>query len=75
MQRWEYLSVTWGYPEIKVGGRVVSNTKGTTPDGILDQLGTDGWELVTAVSESVCFGGTAKSEWVPIRFYLKRPLP
>ena len=77
MQKWEYISVFWDGPKIYVGGELVADKKGANILPYINQLGEQGWEMVSAVSESVskCVGGSAWASevWGGLRFYFKRP--
>ncbi len=79
MQKWEYTSIFWDGPKIYVGGELVANQKNANILPYIQQLGNEGWEMVTAVSEavSICVGGSAWSseKWSGIRWYFKRPKP
>ena len=67
MQKWEYTSITWMDAKIYVGHDLVADTKDAIPMPYMQQLGQQGWEMVTAVSES---GSTSGG----IRWYFKRPI-
>ena len=65
MQKWEYISMTWLDTKIYVGHDLVVDSKEAIPLPYMQQLGQQGWEMVTAVSESAS-GIT--------RWYFKRPI-
>jgi len=53
----------------------VADTKDAIPMPYMQQLGQQGWEMVTAVSESVStFGGESHTVYSGIRWYFKRPI-
>ena len=67
MQKWEYTSITWMDAKIYIGHDLVADDKNAIPMTYMQQLGQQGWEMVTAVSESVSSSGI-------IRWYFKRPI-
>jgi hypothetical protein len=73
MQKWEYTSMYWHGSDIWVGCQVVTRDKKASPLTYMQQLGEEGWEMVGAVSETMCFGAYFKDEWGGIRWYFKRP--
>ena len=74
MQKWEYLQVAWVGAEIWVGDKMVIRDKKASPMPYIQQLGEEGWEMVGAVSESVCVGGMLREQWGGIRWFFKRPM-
>ena len=79
MQKWEYTSIYWSGSKIYIGSDMVVDNKNAIPLPYMQQLGEQGWEMVTAVSESVsiCVGGSAWSseKWGGLRWDFKRPKP
>ncbi len=79
MQKWEYISIFWSGAKIYIGADVVADNEKAIPLTYMQQLGEQGWEMVTAVSESVsvCVGGSAleKEKRGGLRWYFKRPKP
>ena len=73
MQKWEYTTMYWYDKELYIGAKLVANEKNAPVLSFMQQLGEQGWEMVTAVSESMCFGGSAKYGYGGIRWYFKRP--
>jgi hypothetical protein len=67
MQKWEYTSITWMDTKIFVGHDLVADDKSAIPMPYMQQLGQQGWEMVTAVAESFSTSGM-------IRWYFKRPI-
>ena len=67
MQKWEYISITWMDTKIYIGHDLVVDDKNAIPMTYMQQLGQQGWEMVTAVSESGSTSGM-------IRWYFKRPI-
>jgi len=72
MQKWEYKTIFWSGQKIYIDSDIVADNKNTSPLPHIQQLGEEGWEMVTAVSESVCVGGSAWEKWGGIRWYFKR---
>jgi len=75
MQKWEYTSITWMNGKIYIGHDLVADTQEAIPMPYMQQLGQQGWEMVTAVSESVStVGGESHMVSGGIRWYFKRPI-
>ena len=75
MQKWEYISITWIDAKIYVGHDLVADNKDAIPMPYMQQLGQQGWEMVTAVSGSVSTsGGESHTVNSSIRWYFKRPI-
>jgi hypothetical protein len=76
MQNWEYKTISWIGTKISIDGNEVVDNKNAVPLPYMQQLGEQGWEMVSAVSESVsvCVGGNAWSseKWGGLRWYFKR---
>ena len=76
MQKWDYKTVMLSGDGKNLyidGDEVASGKSFTTTLPFLQQLGEQGWEMVTAVSESVCIGGGIGTYYGGIRWYFKRP--
>ncbi|MEO8540525.1 MAG: hypothetical protein ABI577_12365 [bacterium] len=75
MQKWEYTSITWMNGQIYIGHELATDAQGAIPMPYMQQLGQQGWEMVTAVSESVATsGGEDRTINGGIRWYFKRPI-
>ena len=79
MIRWEYATLFVGmrgndHVVAGINGRVLDfQTNPQTPWDVLNQMGGEGWELVTALPTSPFLSATQGHEayWL---FYLKRPV-
>ncbi len=68
MQKWDYTSITWMDTKIYIGHDLVADSKEAIPMPYIQQLGQQGWEMVTAVSESFSTSSGMT------RWYFKRPI-
>ena len=77
MQRWEYaeLKIGTNHEDVFLNGQRVAKGKNFVVLTQLQQLGSEGWELVAAVSDSVTMGGILTEKWGPVRYLFKRPKP
>jgi hypothetical protein len=73
MQKWDYKTVRLDRKRLYIDGNEVASGSSFSTLPYLQQLGEQGWEMVTAVSESVCIGGGIGTEHGGIRWYFKRP--
>jgi len=79
MQKWEYkvISLNGTGDKLYIDGEVVASGKSVTTLPYIQQLGEQGWEMVSAVSESVsiCVGSSSwsKEMWGGLKWYFKRP--
>ena len=74
MQKWEYkvVFINGKGDELYVDGELVARGKSVETLARFQQLGEQGWELTTAVSESVANGGGIGTIWGGIRYHFKR---
>jgi len=72
MQKWEYKTCNWwrGIKGVFAGG----NAMDWKSDFNLDQLGNEGWELISAIPQSDISGDQFSGVTTKVTFIFKRPL-